>query len=335
VAGNPYQIKAVGFYLMAQIRFALLVIVALSAPAMPAKAWNIPGHMLSAAIAYQVLQQENPATIEKVVAVLEKHPWYANQWQARLQDVTVADHDLMLFMQTARWPDDIRIQDRAQNKPSWHYINLPFKPEGQPASVQIREPEPVNILTALAENEGVVKNQNDAERKAIALAWLFHLVGDMHQPLHTAQLFTVDYPKGDRGGNEICVRVTQAGQPMDLHRFWDGVITSSSNLTRLRNEATTLRNRQEFQRSQLTELANTDFELWAKESYEIATKIAYRNDGKVGISKAGAMDCAMVAVAPVLPGGYVVSASRIGDRRIVLAGYRLADLVTRVTQTLQ
>ena len=52
---------------------------------------------------------------------------------------------------------------------------------------------------------------------------------------------------------------------MDLHRFWDGVITSSQNLTRLRNEATALRNRQEFQRSQLTELASTDFESWAKE----------------------------------------------------------------------
>jgi hypothetical protein len=43
----------------------------------------------------------------------------------------------------------------------------------------------------------------------------------------------------------------------------DGVITSSSNLTRLRNDATALRNRQEFQRSQLTELTNTDFESWA------------------------------------------------------------------------
>ena len=94
--------------------------------------------------------------------------------------------------------------------------------------MQIREPEPVNILTAMAENESIVKNESDAERKAIALAWLFHLVGDIHQPLHTAQLFTVEYPNGDRGGNEICVRVTQAGQPMDLHRFWDGVITSSS-----------------------------------------------------------------------------------------------------------
>ena len=108
--------------------------------------------------------------------------------------------------------------------------------------------------------------------RPLRFAWLFHLVGDVHQPLHTAQLFTVDYPKGDRGGNETCVRVTQAGQSVDLHRFWDGVITSSSNLTRLRNEATALRNRQEFQRSQRTELANTDFESWAKESYEICNQ---------------------------------------------------------------
>jgi hypothetical protein len=41
--------------------------------------------MLSGIIAYQVLRQENPQTIEKAKAVLEKHPWYENQWHARLQ----------------------------------------------------------------------------------------------------------------------------------------------------------------------------------------------------------------------------------------------------------
>ena len=85
----------------------------------------------------------------------------------------------------------------------------------------------------------------------------------------------------------------------------------------------------EDQRSQLTELASTDFESWAKESFEIATKIAYRNDGKIGTPKGGNMDCTMLAAAPVLPTGYVVSASRIANRRIILAGYRLADLLTR------
>jgi S1/P1 nuclease len=171
---------------------ASLVLLALVVLPLPAKAWNIPGHMLSAALAYQVLRQESPQTVQRVKAVLEKHPWYANQWQARLQDIPVADHGLVLFMLASRWADDIRTQDKAQNRPSWHYINLPFKPEGQPASLQTRDPEPVNILTAMADNERVVKSENDPERKAIALAWLFHLVGDIHQPLHTTQLFTVD-----------------------------------------------------------------------------------------------------------------------------------------------
>jgi hypothetical protein len=143
-------------------------------------------------ISYQILQQENPQAIENVRAMLEKHPWYANQWQTRLPVVPVADHGLVLFMQASRWADDVRSQGKAQNRPSWHYINLPFKPDGQPANVQIREPDPLNILTALAENENVVKNENDSEQKAIALTWLFHLVGDIHQPLHTTQLFTVD-----------------------------------------------------------------------------------------------------------------------------------------------
>jgi hypothetical protein len=234
---------------------AFFAILAFSTSAVPVFAWNIPAHMLSAIITYQVLNQENPETIEKVQAALEKHPWYTNQWQVKLEDVAVSDHGLVLFMQASRWADDIRTQDRQYHRGPWHYINWPFKPEGQPASVQIREHAPVSILTALAENESIAKSGNDPEQRAIALAWLFHLVGDIHQPLHTAQLFTTEYPQGDRGGTEICVRVTQTGQPMNLHRFWDGVITSSQNLTRLRNEATALRNRQEFQRSRLAELA--------------------------------------------------------------------------------
>ena len=132
-----------------------------------------------------------------------------------------------------------------------------------------------------------------------------------------------------RSLDEICVWVTPTGQPMDLHRFWDGVITSSSNLTRLRNDATALRSRQEFQRTQLTELANTDFESWAKESFEIATKIAYRNGGPIGITRGGDKDCREVQAAPVLPVGYVTSATRIADRRMILVGYRLADFLKR------
>ncbi len=102
-------------------------------------------------------------------------------------------------MQTVRWADDIRTNDKQHHRGPLHYINWPFKPQGQPAELQTTSPDPVNILTAMAENESVVKKENDKERKAIALSWLFHLVGDIHQPLHTAQLFNTDYPNGDRG----------------------------------------------------------------------------------------------------------------------------------------
>jgi hypothetical protein len=64
--------------------------------------------MLSGAIAYQVLQQENPPTIEKIKEVLKKHPWYSKRWQARLQDFRLPNHGLVLFMQAARWADDIQ-----------------------------------------------------------------------------------------------------------------------------------------------------------------------------------------------------------------------------------
>ena len=72
-------------------------------------------------------------------------------------------------MQVTRWPDDIRTRDRQHHRAPWHYINWPFKPQGQPASMQIREPEPVNILTAMAENESVAKNRSMQSERQFAV----------------------------------------------------------------------------------------------------------------------------------------------------------------------
>jgi hypothetical protein len=96
--------------------------------------------------------------------------------------------------------------------------------------------------------------------------------------------------------------VTQAGQFDGPAQVLGPGDYFNSNLTRLRNEPTALRNRQEFQWSQLTKLANSGFESWAKERFEIATKIAYRNGGRIGIRKAAIRT--MVAAVPVVPMGY-------------------------------
>lgn len=291
-----------------------------------AVAWNIPGHMLSGSIAYQILRQESASSVEKVTAVLERHPWYERQWKDQLEKAQSIDRVEYLFMLAPRWADDIRTKDRAEHRGPWHYINYPFAPTGQAT----RPPEPANILTALAENERMARNGADHERRAIALTWLLHLVGDVHQPLHTAQLFSTGYPDGDRGGNLTCVRPSDSGKPTDLHRFWDGVITSSNNVSQLRKRATALLSRQEFSRSQLAELGSTSYESWAKESFQVATTIAYRNGAVPGTPKGSAKDCRDVGGVKVLPNGYARTAGRIADRRITMAGYRLADLLRRM-----
>ena len=54
-----------------------------------------------------------------------------------------------------------------------------------------------------------MRSGSDPAKRGIALSWLFHLIGDVHQPLHAVQLFTREYPKGDRSGGDFCVRVAQ------------------------------------------------------------------------------------------------------------------------------
>src|SRR5215831_7771601 len=56
-------------YRIAVLLIASLVLLITVLSPLPASAWNTPGHMLSGAIAYQVLQQESPQTIDKVKAV--------------------------------------------------------------------------------------------------------------------------------------------------------------------------------------------------------------------------------------------------------------------------
>jgi hypothetical protein len=56
------------------------------------------------------------------------------------EDFRGASGDKMLFMLAARWADDIRTWDKAQHRGPWHYIDWPFKPDGQPGSVQTGPP---------------------------------------------------------------------------------------------------------------------------------------------------------------------------------------------------
>jgi hypothetical protein len=68
-----------------------------------------------------------------------------------------------------------------------------------------------------------------------------------------------------------------------------------------------------------------------KESFEIAMKIAYLNGAVPGTPKGSHKDCGDVD-AFVFPAGYSTIAGRIADRRMVLAGYRLATIQSHLKE---
>jgi len=132
---------------------------------------------------------------------LEKNSWYETRWKSQLEKLPESERDEMLFILAACWADDIRTRDEAESHPPWHYIDFPFKPEGEPANIQAVQPPQENILTAIAENTRILRTGSDPARRGVALTWLFHLIGDVHQPLH---------PRSSSRGN------TQTGIAVEL-----------------------------------------------------------------------------------------------------------------------
>ena len=77
-------------------------------------------------------------------------------------------------------------------------------------------------------------------------------------------------------------------------------------------------------------MERTSPEAWTKESYDIAVKIAYENGGLRGTPKGVARDCREVSDANFVSRGYPARAKLIAERRIYLAAYRLAALLSLV-----
>lgn len=310
-------------------RFAICLLLGIFSPLLApssARAWNKAGHMVTGAIAYQVLKQDHDdKTIACTVALLHKHPEFAG-WEKLMPKLPPQDRDLFLFMQAARWPDDARANPEFYPEDAHfdklHYINLPYKPKDQPDSVKTAPPDDLNIFRGYADKLGILQGKGNAADRAVALCWVAHLVGDVHQPLHTTSLFTKQFRTGDRGGTIFYIRAKDSKSPISLHKYWDDLLLSSENVQNVKNLAIELRKRREFAKEKLTELSAADFHDWAvKESLPIAKETVYRN-GKLEGS-------AQQTQAPALPADYAQTVQPIAERRAVLAGYRLAAVLRK------
>jgi hypothetical protein len=310
--------------------FIFINFVVIALPAARADGWSPPGHMLSGAIAYHDLQRPEQAALLRAIKpfLYSKALDPDGSLQRQTQGFAGRQADEARFMAITAWADLIRKTEPGKHRDKWHYINWPFKPQSEPATVVARPPQSENILAGFAQSERLLRSTASLDRKATAFAWLLHIVGDVHQPLHTIQLFTREYPEGDRGGNEICVRLTADSVPANLHMLWDGWIAPGTDMRELRAMASELRTR--FPHSRLAELSAGEPRSWAQESREIATRIAYMNGNLRGTPKGQRRDCSEAAEAKILPAGYAARAKEIAERRIVLAGYRLASWLGRV-----
>jgi hypothetical protein len=287
-------------------------------------AYNKPGHMVCGAMAYIILKEKSPGTLAKTVAILKTHPDFNRRWKHLLDSVAAEDRDMYLFMMAARWSDDVRGEPEYDH-PQWHYINFGFKPVGQPEYIKVKPPAYENILRALPDQICEAKSDISDSEKAIALCWVFHLVGDLHLPVHNITLFTTDFPEGDRGATRFYIKPRQHSAATSLHYFWDDAVILSEDFELVRAKALELKGQPEYARDKLTELSEKNIENWSKaESCKLARDVVYRQG-----SLAGSPD---KDSAPILPPDYAKKAKDVAQRRLVLSSYRLADILMDISQ---
>ena len=177
-----------------------LALAALALAPIAAMAWESPGHQLVAELAERRLE---PATRAAALALL------APEGSDSLADV-------------AAWADAVRGEPAYRSTGPLHYVNMPdctFEPardcpDGQCAIGAIRR-----FRAELAD-----RSLPDAKR-AEALKFLVHFVGDIHQPFHAS-------PRDDRGANQY--QISLHGEGTNLHAIWDGVLLERSDRTELR-----------------------------------------------------------------------------------------------------
>jgi hypothetical protein len=298
--------------------------------------------MTVALIAYRQLDD---ATKQKVATILKAHPHY-KLYLAENKPEGVSE-DEWVFLRASTWPDFVRPARPGTeydlfkgpeitrfHQPYWHYVTIPFVPPQErkhldPTTLPARQ-EP-NALTALNDNSKILGTADaKAEDRAVALAWLEHLIGDIHQPLHAASLFSSTYPTGDKGGNSQAINAD--GLVVNLHAFWDGILGNSEAYVALNFLADQITHDPQLAKDKLPELTkDTTFDSWAIESNEYAGSMAYLN-GRLKTASEEAWQAKQITVeeVPSLPPSYAINAHDLAKRRAALAGYRLAEEIKQL-----
>lgn len=281
-------------------------------------AWSRPGHMVTAAIAYEELRAQDPKVLEQIVALVERHPDRA-AFEIAIGGARGEERRRRIFLELARWADDTR--GSIHDHPTWHYSSRPLINQASPPPASGENVTTGSAIEAFALAFSVASDSRAPQsERAVALCWVFHLVGDMHQPLHSVSQVSKRFPSGDRGGNLQFVRDPQTNDPVTLHWFWDDAATREDAPDEVMQRAEDFMRR--LPRAQFKELkffkGAGDFSMWAEESYQLAASVAYGPDLQ-------ATDTADRASKPSQR--YLDQARETAEKRLTLASYRLTDVL--------
>lgn len=311
----------------------------------PAWTWSESTHRLIADIVWLEL---NPQQRGAAYQLLLQHPDFDNGF-ARFMPTDLPAHEQprWVFRQAAAWPDvarDYREDDpkryRAFNHSTWHYVNFPLwfdgdaqsRFEGQLTTNLSLDPnegnsDRWNAPQAVASNIRIIADPGAAAAdRALALSWLLHVVGDLHQPLHTVAIFGLPEMEvsGDRGGNSICV--SGQGQTNNLHWLWDGVLFNGESIAVL--ERWSLRV-VAGEYNALPEAPGIDVEDWIEEGVQLAADAVYPSAVRQQIlSRIDGGDCDDPATGRIsIDEEYMESARLVARRQVMLAARRLFKIL--------
>jgi hypothetical protein len=142
--------------------------IALSGQAL---AWGQNGHRVTGAIAQQYLTPQAQQAISQILV----------------------NEDLA---EASTYPDEMRADPSEFWKKTanpWHYVTVPVNKTYQ----EVEAPEEGDALTALNQFTASLKDPKASlADKQLALRFIVHIIGDLHQPLHVGN-------GTDKGGNDF------------------------------------------------------------------------------------------------------------------------------------
>jgi hypothetical protein len=253
-------------FLRAGIFASLLLFALVSLPA-PARAWGCKGHQVVALLAEKHL---NPRALAMAKKILAEGPIDPNLSRYCKEGGTDPLAD------ASTWPDDIR-SIRPEASP-WHYIDIPRGTKLRDVE-KFCDPKESCVTRAITDQLAILRSADmSPQKRADALRFLIHFVGDLHQPLHAIT-------NNDQGGN--CVPVAffdalpQVRNPQtesyapNLHGVWDTNILERATTGKTVDEVASDLD-QAFQSKMAGwQRGSANVDDWARESYQLAARNVY------------------------------------------------------------